>query len=79
MFAAVKTDVSQGNEAELQYYSYPGELSETDYNDLENWLISNSAYNTDIYPAYGEQILILSTCSYHTENDKFIVAARRIS
>jgi sortase B len=35
--------------------------------------------NTWIHPAYGEQIVLLSTCSYHQKDGRFVVAARRIS
>ena len=36
-----------------------------------------SHYDTGIIPEYGDQILMLSTCSYHTENGRLVVAARR--
>lgn len=35
--------------------------------------------NTGIHPAYGEQIVLLSTYSYHQKDGRFVVAARRTS
>lgn len=78
VFAAVKTVIPHTDEKGLRYYNYAGELSEVNYKELEDWLIENSVYDTGICPAYGEQILILSTCSYHADNGRFLVAARRI-
>lgn len=78
VFAAVKTSILHTDEEGLRYYNYAGELSEADYKKFEDWLIANSIYDTEIHPVYGEQILILSTCSYHTDNGRFLVAARRI-
>ena len=78
VFAAVKTKILYTDEDGLRYYNYEGELSEADYKKMVEWLSANSVYDTYISPAYGEQILILSTCSYHTTNGRFVVAARRI-
>ncbi len=78
VFAVVETRILYADEDGLRYYNYAGELSESDYKELAEWLCANSVYDTAISPVYGEQILILSTCSYHTANGRFIVAARRI-
>lgn len=78
VFAAARTKVLYTDEDGLRYYNYVGELSEADYKKIVEWLRVNSVYDTGISPVYGEQILILSTCSYHTTNGRFVVAARRI-
>lgn len=79
VFAAMETRILYTDEKGLRYYYYSGELSETDFFDLTEWLTGNALYDTDIVPANGEQILILSTCSYQTKNGRFIVAARLLS
>ena len=35
-------------------------------------------YDTGVEPKYGDQFITLSTCSYHVENGRFAVVARRI-
>lgn len=77
VFAAVKTRILYQNESGYRYYEQAGSLDEMNFEELVQWLIQNSLYDTDVVPEYGEQIMILSTCSYHTENARFIVAARR--
>jgi len=79
IFAAEYSRVLYADEEGYRYYDQPGELSEEAYDKLVDYLIRNSAYDTGIVPTYGEQIILLSTCSYHTENGRFIVAARRVS
>ncbi len=79
VFAALECRILDEDEVGLRYYEYSGDLTEEEYAELTQWLLDNAAYDTGIIPSYGDQILILSTCSYHTDNGRFIVAARRIS
>lgn len=79
IFAAVETRVLYTGEAGYRYYSHAGELSETDFIELTGWLAENTLYSTGVLPSPGKQIVILSTCSYHTENGRFLVAVQKIS
>lgn len=79
IFAALETHIPYANKTGFRYYNSSGELTEAQYKELTDWLIEQSNYDTGIVPAYGEQILILSTCSYHAENGRFVVAARRVT
>ena len=79
VFAAVDTRVLYEGEEGLRWYYMSGELDEDAYYALTGWLLDSSLYDTGVEPEYGQQLLLLSTCSYHTENGRFLVAARRIS
>ena len=79
VFAAAESRVLYEDEEGFRYYRSGGDLSEEEYGKLITWLQENSDYETGIIPEYGEQILMLSTCSYHTKDGRFVVAARRIS
>ncbi len=79
IFAALKTRVLYQDETGYRWYYKAGALSQSDFDELIAYLTDNSLYDTGIIPTYGEQIVILSTCAYHTDNGRFIVAARRIS
>lgn len=76
IFSALKTKVPI--EDGPAFYNYSGKLTEEEYNEIKNWLIENSIYDTGVNPLFGEQILILSTCAYHTDDGRFLVAARRV-
>ena len=75
VFASLKVKVPVEND--LAYYEYSGDLEDGDYEDLVNYLTANSLISAE-GPSDREQILILSTCSYHTEDGRFIIAAKRI-
>ena len=78
VFAAVQTRVLYQDEVGYRYYEQVGSLTRTEFSELIGWLQESSLYMLGEQSAYGEQILLLSTCSYHTENGRFLVAARRI-
>ncbi len=78
VFAALTTRILYQGETGYCYYEQAGDLTEDDFEALIRWLTDNAIYDTGITPEYGEQIIILSTCSYHEDNGRFIIAARRI-
>ncbi len=77
VFAAVECSILKENDEGFRYYNCAGDLNATAFDELVGWLTEQAIYDTGVIPAYGDQILILSTCSYHTNNGRFIVAARR--
>jgi len=79
VFAAVETQVLYEDEDGFRYYRYDGDIPEEEYDELVTWLRGHSDYDTEIVPEYEDQILMLSTCSYHTKNGRFVVAARRVA
>ena len=76
VFAAVQTQV--GGEDEFKYYEKTGKLSDKEYNSFVKELRDISVIDIDDCPTNKKQIIMLSTCSYHTENGRFVVAAYRI-
>ena len=76
VFAAVQTQV--GRENEFKYYEKTGSLSDKEYNAFVKELSDISLIDIEEYPKNKQQILMLSTCSYHTENGRFFVAAYRV-
>lgn len=38
-----------------------------------------SLYETGITAKYGDQLLTLSTCSYHVSDGRFVVVAKRVT
>lgn len=78
IFAAVQTRILYQNEQGFRYYQAAGDLSEVQFAELTGWLADQTMYDTGVVPVYGDQILILSTCSYQVENGRFLVAARKM-
>ena len=77
VFAAVQTRVYGSGAPGFHYYDCAGTLSKTERAQLVDWLLEHSAWDSGIVPGAEDQILILSTCSYHTRDGRFLIAAVR--
>ena len=73
VFAVFRTKV--GAKDEYKYYEKVGELGEEDYAALIAQLSEISMLEFTPAPAEKTQILMLSTCSYYTQDGRFVVAA----
>ncbi len=69
IFSAVRTRVLATGESGLRFYRLP--------EGVEDWLVEKSIYDTGIKPQEESEIVILSTCSYHTDEGRFIIAGIR--
>lgn len=66
---------TQEDENVFRYYRYT-DLSDPDvFQEYVEQVKAASLYDTGIDPAYGDRILTLSTCSYHTQEGRFVVVA----
>lgn len=74
--AAFQTRLYYEQEDGFRYYHYTGDLTEEDFAYFINQVNTAALYNTGVEPEYGDRLLILSACSNHAENGRFIVVAR---
>lgn len=77
IFAVFHTQVDEKNE--FQYYNFVNADTDADFDKFIAQCIKQSLYKTDIIPVRGDKILTLSTCSYNTDNERFVVFARKIT
>ena len=56
-----------------------GELSEKEYNEFVENAKKASLYPIDATATYPEQLITLSTCSYHVEDGRFAVVGKKSS
>ena len=61
----------------FRYYNYCGKLTEAQFREYIDQIRAHSLYDTGKTAQYGQQLLTLSTCSYHTENGRFVVVAAK--
>ena len=78
VLAAFYSRIYEPEEAGVfRYYQF------TDLSDPEQFSAyiqqarASALYDTGVAAAYGDRILTLSTCSYHTEDGRFVVIARQ--
>ena len=81
IFAAFATKVydKDDDSGAYKYYDSVGEMSKESYDDAVRNMISLSSLETGLTPTYPAQIVLLSTCAYHDDNGRFVLAAYRIS
>lgn len=61
----------------FRYYQYV-DLSQTEIlGEYVERVKAAALYDTGVTAEFGEELLTLSTCSYHTENGRFVVVAKR--
>lgn len=61
----------------FRYYNFVNSSSEEDYNNFVSSAKKASLYDTGITPNYNDSLITLSTCSYHTEDGRFVVVGRK--
>ena len=61
----------------FRYYFFINAESETEYNNFIANAKKASLYDTGVNASYGEQLLTLSTCAYHTEDGRFVIVAKK--
>ena len=79
IIAAFRSRVYYKSEQNVfRYYYFVNPESEEDYNEFVKNAKEASIYNTGKTAEYGDELITLSTCSYHTEDGRFAVVARKI-
>lgn len=76
VFCAFYTDVKNDKE-HFSFYDYAGVLDESRFDSYMQEVAKRSIYPVEELPKYGQTLLTLVTCSYHTEDGRFVVVAAR--
>ena len=61
----------------FRYYAYTDLSDPAVFAEYVSQVKSVALYDTGVDIVYGDKILALSTCNYHTDNGRFVVIARR--
>lgn len=68
-----------GAKNEFKYHEYADIETEDRYNEYVQKVKSLSVYDTGVDAVFGDTLLTLSTCAYHTSNERIVVVARKRS
>lgn len=63
----------------FRYYYFINPDTEDEYNEFVENAKKSSLYDTGKTAKYGDQLITLSTCAYHTEDGRFAVVGRKIN
>ena len=78
VFAAFQTQIVPENSDAFAYYRAVGKLNKGEFDYAVENIQRMSLINLNAAPAYGQNIMLLSTCYYHTDDGRFVVAAYRV-
>lgn len=67
----------QDAEGVFRYYQYTNVSDASVFEDYVDQVQKAALYDTGVIAVYGDELLTLSTCSYHTKNGRFVVVARK--
>ncbi len=76
--AAFRARVLQKEEDGFRYYSYVALDGEETFDEFMTNIRAMAAYDTEVETAFGDDILTLSTCAYHTKKGRFVIVAKRV-
>lgn len=71
LFAVLQ--ISMDNDADWALYDCAGTLTQAQFETYVQSFRKRALYTTDVQPQYGDKLLILSTCAYHTHNGRLLV------
>ncbi len=78
IIAAFRSRVYYKSEKNVfRYYYFVNASNEAEFNNYVANAKRDSMYNIEPTAKYGDQLLTLSTCAYHTENGRFAIVARK--
>ncbi len=78
IIAAFKSEIQEKSSTAFRYYSFTDAKTSSEYDEYVQNIKKLALYDTGISSEYGLQLMTLSTCSYHTENGRFAVVAKKI-
>ena len=64
-----------GSKNEFKYYQYADIETERDFEEYVSAVKRLSVHDTGISANWGDKLLTLSTCAYHTSNERLVVVA----
>lgn len=79
VIAAFKTEINFSNKNAFKYYKFFDAADKNEFNDYVKRAKEACAYDIETTAKYGDKLLTLSTCSYHKDQGRYVVVAKRIS
>lgn len=78
VIAAFYSRIYGKNEANgFRYYEYTDLSDEAIFEEYLEQVRAVAIYDTGLTAEYGDELLTLSTCNYHTEDGRFVVVAKK--
>lgn len=78
IISAFESKVYNDDENAFKYYNFINANNEEEFNNFITNIKKLSIYDTGKTAQYGDELMTLSTCAYHTKNGRFVVVAKKL-
>ncbi len=78
VIAAFKSNIKPITDNSFKYYQFFDASDEAEFDDFVTNCKALTPYEINTTAKYGDKLITLSTCSYHTTNGRFAVVAKKI-
>jgi len=78
VIAAFRTKIYPTDYTGFKYYKFFDAESEEEFNNYVERCQEFTPYEIDSTATYGDKLLTLSTCAYHTDNGRYVVVAKKV-
>jgi len=78
IFAVILSKVYKKTDNTFKFYQFVNADTKEEFAQYRNNIKKLALYDTGIQARYGDQLLTLVTCSYHTENGRLAVLAKKL-
>lgn len=79
VIAAFRTKIQSDEDGRFVYYNFFDARNKDEYNNYIDNIKKLTPYQMDSTAEYGDKLITLSTCAYHTKNGRFVVVAKQIN
>jgi len=77
ILSVFKDQIYKKTDTRFKYYQFIDAENEDAFDYAIDQFKEKSLYDTGVDAEYGDKLIMLITCSYHTDNGRFVVVARR--
>lgn len=78
IISAFESKIYNDSEEVFKYYNFINANNEEEFNNYITNIKKMSIYDTHKTAEYGDELITLSTCAYHTKDGRFVVVAKKI-
>lgn len=79
ILAVFESKVYKKSDTVFKHYNFLNAESEQEFNEYIQGIGAQALYDTGVTAQYGDELITLMTCAYHTENGRFVVVAKKKS
>lgn len=78
IISVFESKVYDENEKVFKYYDFINANNEDEFNNFITNIKELAIYDTGKTAKYGDELMTLSTCAYHTKNGRFAIVAKKL-